>query len=101
MISLWDKNTKLVLARRELKLGTTSYVNDIYSVNNSLQYNINTRLFLFPFLTGCGFENTSGLLASLNIKGTTFIKGSFYNHQPFITRDVMKVTTSILKEAQG
>ena len=100
MICLWEINTKYVLDRRELKLGTPSYTNDIYSVNNSLQYNISTNSFVSPFLIGCGFQNASGLLASLNIEGTAFIKALYYNYQPAITRDVMKVPKFMIKEAQ-
>ena len=75
-------------------------MNDNYSLNNSLQYDIDTCLFFAPFVTGCGFNKASGLLASLKIKGTVFTKALFYNHQPVVTRDIMKVTASIIKEAQ-
>lgn len=89
-----------ILARRQLVSGTTSYLNDNCSANNSLQYDINTRQFLSPFLTSSGYEKVTGFIISLNIEGTAMLKRTFYNHQPVVIRDVIKVTTAVIKEAQ-
>ena len=100
MTKAWNEIIKPSLVLRDLDVGRTSYFKENTANNNSLQYDINTRLFVSPFLTGTGFDKATGILACLNIEGTVGTKRSFYTHQSIITSDIIKTTTAVIKEAQ-
>ena len=96
------KNTvELSLVRRDLYVVLTSYSKENCSINNSLHYDIDTRLFLSQFFTGIGFDKATGLLASLNIEGSVGTKQTFHNHQPVLTADIIKTNTAVIKEAHA
>ena len=58
------------------------------------------RLFLSPFLNSVGFKKVAGVLASLNVEGVPGIKRPFHNNQATLTHDIIRITKTIIKEAQ-
>ena len=100
MTNAWNNIIKPTLVRHELHVGLTSYFEENFSIKKSPQYDINTRFFLSPFLTGTSFDKAAWVLVSLNIEGTLGTKRTFYNHQALLTGDIIKITKAVIKEAQ-
>ena len=98
---IWNTIVKPSLRIRELDLDITSYFEANCSFNNAVQYDINTRLFMSPFLTGTGFEKATGILACLNVEGSVGSNRTFYNHQALLTANIIKTTTAVIQEAQA
>ena len=99
MSKIFEKDYTNRKAERELDITLTSYFDETLASNNSLQYDINTRLYLAPFMMGKGFESCTAMMASLNIEGTVGTRRSFSRHQPRVTKDVRVVTKMAIKQA--
>ena len=95
----FDSVGSMFRSTRELDMTMTSYFNDTLSSKNALQYDINTRLYLAPFMMGNGFESCTAMMASLNMEGTVSTRRSFSRHQPTVTNDIRVVTKMAIKQA--
>ena len=84
---------------RELDMMMTSYFDDTLSSQNCIQYDINTRLYLAPFMMGKGFESCTAMMASLNMEGTVGTRRSFSRHQHTVMKDIRIVTKMAIQQA--
>ena len=94
-----DNIIKPTLLRRDSYVGLTSYSQEKCSLNTSIQYDLSVRLSLSPFLNCVGFKKVAGILASLSINGATGIKHTFYDNQATLTRDIIRITEAVIKDA--